>query len=413
MGKSIVLKDADWEGFKKALVPGSTLMMMGTPSQVIQAITETSTTKFVEDLPPESQMLAAENLAPGLENLGNTCYMNASLQMMNAMPELGDTLAELKSTEAQGSGGKMSLAMKDVVQRLRNQKETVTPFAFLLLLRQYFPRFAEKDGDHYAQQSADECFVQLVQCFKALPKLNKDPMAFGNSGIEQLLTGEMIKTTKCITVAEENPTTEVGPFEILHSHVGKGITYLFQGVNQALNSELVKRSPTTNAEETYSVTDRISRLPYYLTVQFLRFEWNKFAGKGGNRAKILRPVEFPFELDAYEFCSEELKTDLKAKREEVRVRNDTPAAERKPIEQRRLSNDTAYYELAAVLTHQGRDADSGHYVCWVRQEGDKWILFDDNKVSGATPEDIKKLVGQGTADWHQAYMLLYRTKQFN
>mgnify|MGYP002775761652 CR=1 FL=1 len=32
---------------------------------------------------------------------------------------------------------------------------------------------------------------------------------------------------------------------------------------------------------------------------------------------------------------------------------------------------TGYYDLAAVLTHKGRSADSGHYVAWVKQESGK------------------------------------------
>ncbi len=38
------------------------------------------------------------------------------------------------------------------------------------------------------------------------------------------------------------------------------------------------------------------------------------------------------------------------------------------------------YDLAAVLTHKGRSADSGHYVAWVKQSDGKWIQFDDDKV---------------------------------
>lgn len=411
MGKGTTLKDADWEGFKKALVPGATLMMMGTPSQIIEAISTATTTKFVEDLPPESQLMMAEDLAPGLTNLGNTCYMNASLQMMNAMPELEQALVPYAAKDARDAPGKLTLQMKSVIQQLRNQKQTVTPLSFLLQLREYYPRFAEKENGFYAQQCADECWVQLVHAFKGLPKINQGPMAYGNNGIEQLLQGEMVKTTKCVDAPEEETTTEIEPFETLHCHIDQKISYLFQGINQGLNSSLVKRSPTTNADAEYAITERISRLPYYLVVQFLRFEWKK-GDKGGNRAKILRPVEFPFDLDAFEFCSDDLKKELHDKREEVRLRNDLPAAERKSIEQGELRNETGYYELAAVLTHKGRDADGGHYVSWVRQDGDKWICFDDDKVSGATPEDIKKLVGHGGADWHQAYMCLYRTKQF-
>lgn len=36
-------------------------------------------------------------------------------------------------------------------------------------------------------------------------------------------------------------------------------------------------------------------------------------------------------------------------------------------EQKPLQNETGLYELYAVLTHKGRDADSGHYVAWTKQ----------------------------------------------
>lgn len=33
------------------------------------------------------------------------------------------------------------------------------------------------------------------------------------------------------------------------------------------------------------------------------------------------------------------------------------------------SNNSGYYELLAVLTHQGRSSNTGHYVAWVRKKG--------------------------------------------
>jgi uncharacterized UBP type Zn finger protein len=32
------------------------------------------------------------------------------------------------------------------------------------------------------------------------------------------------------------------------------------------------------------------------------------------------------------------------------------------------------YELFAIVTHKGRFADGGHYMAWVRQEGDNWLV---------------------------------------
>lgn len=71
------------------------------------------------------------------------------------------------------------------------------------------------------------------------------------------------------------------------------------------------------------------------------------------------------------------------------------------------SNNSGYYTLQAVLTHQGRSSSSGHYVGWVRQSNteDKWIKFDDDVVTPITSEEILRLSGGG--DWHCAYVLLY------
>ncbi|MGH0136495.1 UNVERIFIED_CONTAM: hypothetical protein FKN15_007897 [Acipenser sinensis] len=69
------------------------------------------------------------------------------------------------------------------------------------------------------------------------------------------------------------------------------------------------------------------------------------------------------------------------------------------------SNNSGYYDLQAVLTHQGRSSSSGHYVSWVKRKADEWIKFDDDNVSVVSPEDILRLSGGG--DWHIAYVLLY------
>jgi ubiquitin carboxyl-terminal hydrolase 14 len=67
------------------------------------------------------------------------------------------------------------------------------------------------------------------------------------------------------------------------------------------------------------------------------------------------------------------------------------------------------YELFAIVTHQGRSADSGHYIGWVRSSGDKWLCYDDDDVSECTTDDVLRLRGGG--DWPMAYLTFYRTKQ--
>jgi len=67
---------------------------------------------------------------------------------------------------------------------------------------------------------------------------------------------------------------------------------------------------------------------------------------------------------------------------------------------------TGRYELFAVITHQGRTAEGGHYVGWVKKDAKKWLVFDDETVAEIDAERIKELYGGG--DWHMAYMCLYR-----
>lgn len=79
-------------------------------------------------------------------------------------------------------------------------------------------------------------------------------------------------------------------------------------------------------------------------------------------------------FDAYPFCSEELKQSLDVGREmekEMRERElneeskgeEAAAGKEDPLG---TGLDTGAYELVAIVTHQGRSADSGHYVGWVR-----------------------------------------------
>ena len=58
---------------------------------------------------------------------------------------------------------------------------------------------------------------------------------------------------------------------------------------------------------TYRKTTRISRLPSYLTVQFVRFFWK---AEQNVKCKILRKVKFPMELDVTDFCIDELKSKI-------------------------------------------------------------------------------------------------------
>ena len=50
----------------------------------------------------------------------------------------------------------------------------------------------------------------------------------------------------------------------------------------------------------------------------------------------------------------------------------------------------SFYNMYGFITHLGKNTDHGHYVCHVRQEGNKWTYFNDNKVTLWEDPPIKK-----------------------
>lgn len=194
-----------------------------------------------------------------------------------------------------------------------------------------------------------------------------------------------------------------------------------------MSEQITKLSQTLGRDAIYTKTSKISRLPAYLTVQFVRFYYKE---KESINAKILKDVKFPLELDVYELCSPELQERLMPMRnkfkeyEDANVESslssknhgDSSKEIKKKDPMRSVpywfpndvgSNNSGYYRLQAVLTHRGRSSSSGHYVAWVAR-GDSWLRCDDDAVTPVTEEEVLKLSGGG--DWHCAYLLLYGPK---
>ncbi|XP_014667665.1 PREDICTED: ubiquitin carboxyl-terminal hydrolase 14-like [Priapulus caudatus] len=433
MLKGAVLKDDDWGNLK--IKDGTLFLMMGSAGELPTEPREKP--KFVEDM-SETQLASALSLPAGLNNLGNTCYMNATVQCLHSVPELRDALKRYQGRPADASNPAASItaSLKDLFDTLEKTSQDLPPIVLLHFMHLAFPRFAEK-SEHggFQQQDANECWTEMVRVLQQQVPLTAaadgtlvaaaSPPAF----MDHYFGGKLESVLKCVECDEEQPTTSNEDFFQLSCFISQDVKYLHTGLKSRMEENITKMSSVLGRDAEYHKTSQICRLPGYLTIQFVRFFYKE---KGAINAKILKDVKFTMMLDVFDLCTPELQQKLiplrtrfkeqedkqleltAIKKDKSEVKEETMEVDKVEKKTRSEpysfeddvgSNNSGYYELRAVLTHKGRSSSSGHYVAWVRKSKSEWTMFDDDNVSAVSEEDILKLSGGG--DWHTAYVLLY------
>ncbi|KAI3936662.1 hypothetical protein MKX01_034091 [Papaver californicum] len=361
--------------------------------------------------------------------------MNSTLQCLRSVPELKSELINYpgKTNDLDQSSHLLTIATRDLFGELDRNVKPVSPMQFWMMLRKKYPQFGQLHNGAFMQQDAEECWTQIMytlsQSLRA-PNGSENPEA-----VKKLFGIDLVSRVHCAESGEES--SEAESVYSLKCHISHEVNHLHEGLKHGLKSDLEKVSPSLGRSSIYLKESRINDLPRYLTVQFVRFFWKR---ESNQKAKILRKVDYPLELDVYDMCSDELRKKLEAPRKLLRDEEGRKAGlkidEKKPKEtdvkmldaegsssakgetstpssQEGATSEsegqlTGVYELVSVLTHKGRSADSGHYVAWVKQESGKWIQFDDDNPIPQREEDITKLSGGG--DWHMAYICMYKAR---
>ncbi|CAR29124.1 hypothetical protein ZYGR_0Z00450 [Zygosaccharomyces rouxii] len=431
--------------------PGSTLMLLGTADAGLVS-KPAEKNQFIEDLAPEEQLQRSSDLPIGFQNMGNTCYLNSTLQALYRIKPLRELILSYNGSETATSSAadstveshkKIVLELQRCFQNLKNKSfKSVMPMVLLTALRKCYPQFAERDSQmgFYKQQDAEELFTQLFHSLSVV---------FGDKFEDEFSIN--FKTTTTDSANENDVSVKEESDTKLQCHISSNTNFLKNGLVESLHETIEKRSEFTGANSKYVVDKQITRLPKYLTVQYVRFFWKRSTGK---KSKILRKVSFPFQLDVSdmltpEYMKEKIKVrdefrriekekaekDRDSKRRKIdssngsnlssmtpRERYETEQAlaqsEREhweaefkkhtPSEVTEGENPSSLYELVGVITHQGANSESGHYQSFIRDDydEDKWYKFNDDKVSVVDKEKIESLSGGGESD--SALILIYK-----
>lgn len=283
---------------------GAVILLLGTSEALIAEPVEK--TKFVEDM-TENELAQAIELPAGLINLGNTCYLNSTIQCLRSVPELREQLKLFKNNNSFNAPESMTVAVKNVFDQME-KTATVHPIFLVQTLHNVFPQFAQTgEKGVYRQQDANECWIELT---KMLMKI--EPKTGGNSAkyssfIEQFFGGTFECEMKCAEVEDEEVKKSTENWLQLSCFISTEVKYMHSGLRSRLNETIVKMSPTLSRDANYIKKSLISRLPAYLAVNFVRFQYK---GKEGINAKVLKDIKFPLEFDAFDLCSKELQEKL-------------------------------------------------------------------------------------------------------
>lgn len=398
----------------------------------------------------------------GIMNMGNTCYLNSTLQVMKKLPELRRGIDE-HSGMTNNPRDKLVQEMKVQFRNMDNLGKTTQPVTLLTAFFNLFPMFSEKTADQRAfqQQDADECFQMMLQ---EMRMVLRNPDAKPEENIIQL-ESEAVETDLIKSLFEikmqvkfqnmanpedksDAPVEFVNKLSCIIADQDPPINYLAQGVSASLLAQVEKQSSLTGENAIFEKKMKMENLPPYLMVQKIRFVWKEAdvnTGTEARKAKIFKKVLFPMVLDTEDFLSDELKEKLSANRKlELETELSSKDKEKDKFEEFKKkfenkdmdtfkihqlfkkqredekrqeldgnlwapmdeSKTTGKYRLCGVITHKGRSSESGHYISWIHHKGEAWMKFDDDLVTQVKEQDILNLHGGG--DWDTAYYLVYR-----
>ncbi|OHT06400.1 Clan CA, family C19, ubiquitin hydrolase-like cysteine peptidase [Tritrichomonas foetus] len=271
----------------------------------------------------------------GLSNLGNSCFMNCVLQCLAYAPGLAFFAEHIPNIIYEKNLGKPCFLhhFGEMCKALR-MLPCVTPYVFYNNIEAINPGM--KSG---FQQDAHEFLFSLLnkfdtECAKAFGRAHGSY----DTPIYALFGGKLSETRTCQRCGNEN----VSDYRFLDITITIESNSIESCLEQFFKSE--KLDSTYKCENCKKAGTCTHNIIFQETPQILIITMMRFTANG---SKIELPVDFGFEIDLSSFTAK---------------------------------NVYPYFELFAVINHDGHELSHGHFSTFIRCENGNWYSINDSKV---------------------------------
>lgn len=339
-----------------------------------------------------------DNGITGMENLGNTCFLNSCMQMINHTYELNEFLDSSKYQECLKRDlieSEATLAWDELRKVMWTGNGVVTPKKFIHVMHELANKKGKELFSGYTQNDMPEFFMFIIECMHTSISRKVNMKISGNvANITDKLAVECYKLLQNLYSKEYseivdlyygiyvNQITDMDgkkslvlkpeSYFILDLPIIEGNTVktsLYDCINLFVKPDILQGDNAWFNEETNEKQDVKKNVVFWNFPKILVIVLKRFTPDG--QRKINTKIDFPVDnLDLSKYVLG--------------------------------YNPKSYiYDLYGVCNHNG-GTNSGHYTAFVKHASNKWIHFNDNVIEHV--EDASKVVTS------MAYCLFYRKK---
>ncbi|KAM6245286.1 ubiquitin carboxyl-terminal hydrolase 36 [Porphyrio hochstetteri] len=302
------------------------------------------------------------HIGAGLHNLGNTCFLNSTLQCLTYTPPLANYLLSKEHSRNCQQGGfcMLCIMQNHTIQAFTNSGNVIKPVAFtrdLKKIAQHLRFGRQEDAHEFLRYTID---AMQKACLNGYTKLDRQTQA--TTLVHQIFGGYLRSRVMCSVCNNVSDTYEA--CLDLTLDIKKAVN-IVQALELFVKPEVLcgdnaYMCATCKNKVKASKCFTIHRAPNVLTLSLKRF--NSFSGD-----KITKDVGYPEFLNIRPYMS-------------------------------RNKGESVTYGLYAVLVHSGYSCHAGHYYCYVKASNGQWYQMNDDMVRLS---NIKVVLNQ------QAYLLFY------